>query len=73
MKSSICAYKRGEPFFTTYHWCNECPPIKEYLQLERQQKLAWTNRNKKKKEAWEIKHPKAAARIKNQKLLGHIA
>jgi hypothetical protein len=47
--------------------------MKEYIQLERQQKLAWTNRNKEKKEAWELKHPKAVARIKNQKLHGYIA
>jgi len=47
-KSSICAYKRGEPYFTNYHWCNECPPPDEYRALERQQKLNWANRNVKK-------------------------
>jgi hypothetical protein len=46
MKSSICAYKRGEPYFTSYHWCNECPPSDEYRALEKQQKLAWTKANK---------------------------
>jgi hypothetical protein len=48
MKSSICAYKRGEPYFTSYHWCNECPPADEYRAMERQQKLAWAKRNAKK-------------------------
>jgi hypothetical protein len=48
MKDSICAYKRGEPYFTSYHWCNECPPLDEYRALEKQQKLAWAKRNVKK-------------------------
>jgi hypothetical protein len=48
MKNSMCAYKRGEPFFTSYHWCNECPPMKEYLSLEKTHKAAWAKRNEKK-------------------------
>ena len=48
MKSSMCAYKRGEPYFTSYHWCNECPPSDEYRALEKQHKLAWAKRNVKK-------------------------
>jgi hypothetical protein len=48
IKGSLCAHKRGERYFTSYHWCNECPPSPEYRALERQQKLDWTNRNKKK-------------------------
>jgi hypothetical protein len=47
--------------------------LKEYIKLERQQKLDWANRNKARKEAWELKHPKAAARIKNRKLYGYIS
>jgi hypothetical protein len=47
-KGSICAYKRGEPYFTNYHWCNECPPPDEYRVIERQQKLDWAKRNVKK-------------------------
>jgi hypothetical protein len=46
MKSSMCAYKRGEPYFTSYHWCNECPTSVEYRALEKQHKLAWANANK---------------------------
>jgi hypothetical protein len=45
MKNSMCAYKRGEPFFTSYHWCNECPPMKEYLSLEKTHKADWAKRN----------------------------
>jgi hypothetical protein len=48
IKGSICAYKRGEPQFTSYHWCNECPPITVYRAMERQQKLDWAKRNVKK-------------------------
>lgn len=48
MKGSICAYKRGEPYFTNYHWCNECPAPDEYRSIERQQKLNWAKRNVKK-------------------------
>lgn len=48
IKGSICAYKRGERYFTSYHWCNECPPPNEYRAMEREQKLAWANRNAKK-------------------------
>ena len=48
IKGSICAYKRGEPQFTSYHWCNECPPIAVYRAMERQQKLDWAKRNAKK-------------------------
>jgi hypothetical protein len=46
MKSSMCAHKRGERYFTSYHWCNECPNIVEYRALERQQKLDWSARKK---------------------------
>jgi hypothetical protein len=48
MKGSLCAHKRGERYFTSYHWCNECPHMDIYRAMERQQKLDWTNRNKKK-------------------------
>lgn len=66
MKASICAHKRGEPQFTSYHWCNECPPIAEYRAMEREQKLAWTNANKKRNEAWKVKNVR---RIKHDKSL----
>lgn len=66
MKSSMCAYKRGEPYFTSYHWCNECPPSDEYRALEKQQKLAWSNANKKRDESWKTKN---ARRIKYDKTL----
>jgi len=48
MKGSLCAHKRGERYFTSYHWCNECPPMEIYRAMERQQKLDWANRDKKK-------------------------
>ena len=48
MTYSLCAYERNEPFFTRYHWCNHCPPINEYIKLERTQKTAYSLLNKKK-------------------------
>jgi hypothetical protein len=51
MKGSTCAYKREEPYFTSYHWCNECPAYNEYRLLERQQKLDWANAHKARKTA----------------------
>jgi hypothetical protein len=66
IKGSICAYKRGERYFTSYHWCNECPPVSEYRAMERQQKLDWTNANKKRNETWKIKNVR---RIKHDKSL----
>ena len=48
MIASLCAHKRGERYFTMYHWCNECPPMDIYRAMERQQKLDWANRDKKK-------------------------
>jgi hypothetical protein len=48
MKNSMCAYKRGEPFFTSYHWCNECPPMKEYIAIEKTHKADWAKKNAKK-------------------------
>ena len=61
IKGSICAYKRGEPQFTSYHWCNECPPLTLYRAMERQQKLDWTNANKARKLSWENKKAKKMA------------
>jgi hypothetical protein len=72
MKGSICAYKRGEPQFTSYHWCNECPPLAEYRAMERQQKLDWANANKARKQAWENKNTKTVERTKKRKELGYI-
>ena len=66
----MCAYKRGERYFTSYHWCNECPPIATYRVMERQQKLVWANANKKRKEAWEKNNPKAVERLKKRKQFG---
>jgi len=51
MKDSLCAYKRGEREFTSYHWCNECPPIDQYNKLLKQHKLEFAARNKKLRES----------------------
>ena len=48
MKDTLCAVKRGHWQATSFHWCNECPPLNEYKQLEKIQKLAWAEVNKKK-------------------------
>jgi hypothetical protein len=61
MKASLCAYKRGETYFTSYHWCNECPPADQYRSMEKEQKLAWTKANKERKQAWENKRFKKAS------------
>ena len=73
IKDSICAYKRGERYFTSYHWCNECPPLAEYRLLERQQKLDWANRNKAIKESWQDKNQRTVSRNKNKKEFGFYA
>jgi len=49
MTYELCAVKRGHWQATSFHWCNECPPMDEYRKLEKAQKVAWTNANKKKK------------------------
>jgi len=51
MTYEMCATKRGHWQSTSFHWCNECPPLDEYRKLEKAQKLAWSNRNKKLKES----------------------
>jgi hypothetical protein len=66
MKGSLCAYKRGERYFTSYHWCNECPPSDEYRALEKQHKLDWAKANKARDTAWKNKN---ARRIKHDKSL----
>jgi hypothetical protein len=66
MKSSMCAYKREERYFTSYHWCNECPPLDEYRALEKQHKLDWAKANKARNDAWKNKN---ARRIKHDKSL----
>ena len=65
IKGSICAYKREEPYFTNYHWCNECPPPDEYRVIERQQKLNWVNANKARDTAWKNKNGKRLERDKS--------
>ena len=68
MKSSMCAHKRGEPYFTSYHWCNECPSLNEYRALEKQHKLDWTKANKARHDVWKTKNER---RIKYDKTLAN--
>lgn len=37
----LCAVKRGHWQATSFHWCNQCPPLEEYKELEKLQKAAW--------------------------------
>jgi hypothetical protein len=48
MKDTLCAVKQGHWQATSFHWCNECPPLDEYKKLEKIQKAAWIESNKKK-------------------------
>jgi hypothetical protein len=41
---TLCKYKREGSVWG--HWCNECPPLPEYLKIERAEQLAWALRNK---------------------------
>jgi hypothetical protein len=49
MNYSLCKYKREGS--VSGHWCNECPPISEYIRIERAEIAAWKMRNSKKNNA----------------------